>query len=53
MQLSHQVGSEVHSLVLEDLIWDTYTGKQLDESMNNLWCGDGAEWESYWVACVA
>lgn len=51
MQLSHQVGSEVCSLVREDLIWDAYPGKQLDESMNNLCYGDGVEWESFWVAC--
>lgn len=51
VQLPHEPRREVSALVRQDLIWYSYPGEELNKGMDDFWCGDGTEWESFWISC--
>lgn len=51
VQLPHEPQHEVSALVCQHLLWYSYLGVELNEGMDDFWCGDGTEWESFWIPC--
>ncbi len=51
IQLPHEPRREVSALVRQDLLWYSYPGEELNEGMDDLRCGDGTLWESFWIRC--
>ncbi len=50
-QLPHEPRNEVCALVRQDLLLYSYPGEKLNEGMDDLWCGDCTQWESFWIPC--